>query len=115
MNWAPNVIANIELVGDAPGDHVGAGRVLNGVFRETLLSLDDEKRTFSYSIEDGPSPVSKNDVKNYVCRVEVKPGQGTKGTVVEWSSTWEDNDEAAYQFCHGNYMTLLADMKKTLE
>ena len=115
LNWAPNVIANIELVGDAPGDHEGAGRVLNGVFHETLLSLDDEKRTFSYSIEDGPSPVSKNDVKNYVCRVEINPGPGKKGTVVEWSSTWEDNDEAAYQFCHGIYMALLADMKKTLE
>ena len=115
LGWAPNVICNIELVGDVPGDQVGAGRVLNGVCRETLLTLDDNERTFSYSIDDGPSPVSKDDVKNYVGRVEVKPGAGNKGTLVEWSSTWEQNDEAAYEFCHGIYVALLADMKKNLE
>jgi hypothetical protein len=115
MNWAPNVIANIEVVGDVPGDQVGAVRVLNAVFRETLLTLDDKERTFSYSIDDGPSPVSKSDVKNYVGRVEVKPAPENRGTLVEWSSTWEQNDEAAYEFCHGIYVALLADMKKSLE
>ncbi len=115
MNWAPNVIANIEPVGDIPGEQIGAGRILNGVFHETLLSLDDQNRTFSYSIDDGPSPLSKAEVKNYVGRVEVKPGPGKRGTVVEWTSSWEDNDEAAYEFCHGIYLALLADMKNSLE
>lgn len=115
MNWAPNVIANIEMAGDTPGDQVGAGRVLNGVFHQTLMSLDDDKLTFTYSIDDGPPPVSKNDVENYIVRVEVQPGPRGKGTVVEWSSTWEQNDEAVYEFCHGIYLALLADMKKSLE
>ncbi len=97
MNWAPNVIANIEVVGDVPGDQVGAVRVLNAAFRETLLTLDDKERTFSYSIDDGPSPVSKSDVKNYVGRVGVQRAPENKGTLVEWSSTWEQNDEAAYE------------------
>ena len=35
--------------------------------------------------------------------------------MVEWSSKWEDNDEATYEFCHGMYLALLDDMKKSLE
>jgi carbon monoxide dehydrogenase subunit G len=115
LSWAPNVITNVESVGDKPGDEVGAIRVLNGVFRETLQSLDDEDKIFTYSIDDGPSPVSKEEVKNYVGRVTVRQAEQGEGTVVEWSSAWEDNDEAAAEFCHGIYVALLQDMKKSLE
>ncbi len=115
LAWAPNVVANIEAVGEKRGDEVGAMRVLNGVFQETLQSLDDDARTFTYSIDDGPSPVSKEEVKNYVGRVNVRQADQGDGTVVEWSSAWEDNDEAAAEFCHGIYVALLGDMKKSLE
>jgi hypothetical protein len=115
MSWAPNVITDVEAVGETPGDEVGAIRILNGVFRETLLTLDDEDRTFTYSIDDGPPPVSKDDVKNYVGRVTVRQAEHGHGTLVEWSSTWQDNDEPAYEFCHAIYVALLADMKKSLE
>ena len=115
MSWAPNVITNLEAVGEKSGDEVGAIRILNGVFRETLLTLDDEDRTFTYSIDDGPSPVSKEDVKNYVGRVTVRQAEQGDATLVEWSSTWQDNDEPAYEFCHAIYVALLQDMKKSLE
>ena len=115
LSWAPNVITNVESVGEKPGDEVGAIRVLNGVFHETLQSLDDEGKTFTYSIDDGPPPVSKDDVKNYVGRVNVRQADQGDGTVVEWSSAWEDNDEAAAEFCRGIYVALLGDMKKSLE
>ena len=115
LGWAPNVITGVEAVGDVPGDKVGAMRVLNGAFRETLIELDDEQRTFSYSIDDGPSPVSKDEVRNYVGRVKVQPAPEDGGTLVEWSSSWEEKDEPVYEFCHGIYVALLADMKKSLE
>jgi len=115
LSWAPNVVNNVESIGEKPGDEVGAIRVLNGVFHETLQSLDDEERTFSYSIDDGPAPVSKDDVKNYVGRVNVRQAAQGDSTVVEWSSAWQDNDEAAAEFCHGIYVALLQDMKKSLE
>ena len=114
LGWAPNVITGVEAVGDIPGDQVGAIRVLNGAFRETLTELDDERRTFSYSIDDGPSPVSRDEVKNYVGRVRVEPAPDG-GTLVEWSSGWEEHDEPVQEFCHGIYVALLADMKKSLE
>jgi hypothetical protein len=37
------------------------------------------------------------------------------GTRVEWSSSWEQNDEPVHDFCHGIYIALLNDMKKSLE
>ncbi|GMR13155.1 MAG: hypothetical protein BMS9Abin29_1356 [Gemmatimonadota bacterium] len=115
LNWAPNVITGVEIVGDAACDEPGARRVLNGVFHETLRQLNDEDRTFSYSIDDGPSPISKDDVKNYVGRVSVQAGDGEGTTFVEWSSSWEQNDEPAQEFCHGIYVALLAELKSSLE
>ena len=113
MSWAPNVITSLEPVGHAKGDQEGAGRILNGAFHETLIEVNDADRRIRYSIDDGPSPVSKNDVSNYVGQLEVRP-EGD-GTLVEWSSSWEQNDEAASEFCHGIYVALLGDMKASLE
>jgi len=113
MGWAPNVVTNVEKVGDKVGTEIGAVRILNGAFRETLQTLDDNAMTFTYTIDDGPSPVSKDDVSNYIGRVVVEAaGEGTR---VEWTSSWEQNDEAAHDFCHGIYVALLNDMKASLE
>ena len=115
MSWSPNVVTDFKVVGSAGGKEIGAGRVLNNAVHETLISFDNERRTFSYTIDDGPSPISKDDVKNYVGTVRVQPASEGNGTLVEWSSRWEDNNEAAYEFCHGIYVALLDDMKKSLE
>ena len=115
MGWAPNVITRVDIVGSQNGDEVGAERVLNGAFRETLRELNDDDRSFTYSIDDGPSPVSKADVNNYLGRVSVRPVAEGDGTFVESSSTWKLNDESAAEFCHSIYVALLTDMKKSLE
>jgi len=116
MSWAPNVVQSVEKVGDRSGDELGAVRILNGAFVETLKVLNNEDRTFSYSIDDGPSPISKHDVRNYVGRVCVsEAAEEGDGTSVEWSSSWELNDEPAQEFCHPIYLALLADMKVSLE
>lgn len=115
LSWSLNVITAVDAVGDIRGDKVGAKRVLNGAFHETLRELNDEERTFAYSITDGPSPVSKDEVSNYVGRVVVRPITEGSGTFVEWSSSWEKNDQAGYDFCHPTYCALLGDLKKSLE
>ena len=115
MGWAPNVITSLDAVGGKKGTEVGAGRVLNKAFHETLLEVKEDDRTFAYSIDDGPSPVSKADVSNYVGRVSVRPITEGGGAFVEWSSTWQKNDAPASEFCHGIYVALLGDMKKSLE
>ena len=115
LSWAPNVISGLEVVGDAGAREVGARRVLNGAFSETLMTLDDDAHTFSYGIDDGPPPVSRDDVSNYVGRVVVRPVTGGGGSFVEWSSSWERNDESAAEFCHGIYVALLGDLKASLQ
>jgi carbon monoxide dehydrogenase subunit G len=113
MSWAPNVVTSVDVVGDKSGLEPGAGRVLNGAFHETLRTMDDNAMTFTYSIDDGPTPVSKEEVSNYIGRVFVEPmGDGTR---VEWTSRWEQNDEPVHDFCHGIYVALLNDMKVSLE
>lgn len=114
MGWAPNVITELRVVGDMKGDEVGAKRVLNDAFHETLLELDDEAREFAYQITDGPSPLSKNEVDDYIGRVSVRPITEGGGTFVEWSSTWNRNEDKTAPFCHGIYVALLTDMKKSL-
>ena len=114
-SWAPNVITKLEVKGDTRGDQVGAGRVLNEVFHETLLTLDENGRTFTYSIDEGPGPLAKGEVDGYTGRVSVQPTEDGSGAVVEWTSSWEKNDDAVYEFSHPIYLALLDDMKKSIE
>lgn len=115
LSWAPNVISSVDKIGETPGNEPGAGRVLNGAFHETLLTLDDADKTCTYSIDDGPSPIAKDEVNNYVGVVKVTSAAKGNGSRVEWSSSWENNDEAGAEFCHPIYVALLADMKNSLE
>ncbi len=71
MSWAPGVITGVDKVGDLGADQPGAKRVLNELFHETLVELNDGERYFVYSIDDGPGPVSKEAVSNYHGRVRV--------------------------------------------
>ena len=40
MSWASNVITKLDKVGETTGNVVGAKRVLNDAFQETLLAFD---------------------------------------------------------------------------
>ncbi len=113
MSWAPNVVTKLTIVGDKKGDQAGARRLLNDVFHETLLGVSDVERTVRYSIDDGPSPISKDDVKGYVGMVRVSPVTEGDTTFLEWSSNWEAKGDGAVEFCHGIYVALLNDLKKT--
>jgi len=115
MSWAPNVIKSLEASGGRDGTSVGAGRVLNGAFVETLREFDDADCALAYSIDEGPPPISTEDVRDCVGRVTVKPTPDGEGALVEWTSSWQKNDDAAYEFCHGIFGALLADMKASLE
>ena len=112
FSWAPNVITNVEKVGDIDGSSVGAKRILNGVFHETLVEIDDDNCLLRYSIDDGPSPVSRDEVSNYIG--SIKLGANNEGGVlVEWSSSWESKSDDAVEFCHGIYVALLDELAKS--
>ena len=115
LSWAPNVIQEATAIDATNGGQVGARRLLNGQFSETLLELNEDDRIMRYSIDDGPSPVSRTEIENYEGRIEVKPSSSGSGALVEWSSLWEKNEEPVREFCQSIYVALLNDMKQSLE
>ncbi|CAA6824555.1 MAG: Polyketide cyclase [uncultured Thiotrichaceae bacterium] len=110
FSWAPAVIESCEVVGDATGLEVGAKRVLNGAFEETLVELDDEIHKVRYSIDNGPSPVSSSDVKNYFGTLRLRSSTIDNKTLVEWGSVWDSDSDEAVEFCHGIYVALLQSL-----
>ena len=113
MSWATGVVTKTDVVGDLKGNQIGAQRILNGVFHETLLSMDEKEHTFSYSIDDGPGPVAKDAVKNYVGSVRVLPITENNTTFIEWESTYDSPDnQAVGELCNPIYQALLIALKK---
>ncbi|MHC4217787.1 MAG: SRPBCC family protein [Planctomycetota bacterium] len=114
MSWAPNVITDCTSVGQRKGDQIGAQRVLNGGIQETLIEFSEVDRSYKYSIDDGPSPISKDDVEKYIGVVRVKGADGDHATEVQWTSSWRGMEQEVVDFCHPIYVALLEDLKKTL-
>lgn len=115
LPWAPEVVQNVARTGSAAGDQIGARRVLNGVFHETLLALNDVDRELLYSIDDGPGAVSRQNVSGYIGKVRLRPITDDGGTFVEWSSSWQDSHGGVKELCDPVYKALLASLKKYVE
>lgn len=114
MSWATGVVEKTEVVGDVKGDQVGARRVLNDVFHETVTALDDGARTLSYQITDGPGPLAKDAVKNYIGTIRILPVTADGSTFVEWTSAYESADDGKIaEFCNPIYMALLGALQKS--
>ena len=115
LSWTGGVINKVVKVGDVGGGEVGAKRFLNDAFHETLLEMDSEKKIMRYSLDDGPSPLSQEEVSNYQGLVKLSADAGSGGTLVEWSSSWESDSDDAVEFCHNIYVALLKALAKSLE
>lgn len=115
LSWAPNVITGVDMIGTVDGNSVGAKRILNGVFHETLIEMNNDEYNLKYSIDDGPSPVSKDEVDNYVGVVKLSPAEEGSGTLVEWTSSWESKGDDAVEFCHGIYVALLGELERSFK
>lgn len=107
FSWAAGVIDSCESVGDFSGQEVGAKRILNGAFKETLVEVDADTHKIRYSIDDGPSPVSASEVSNYFGTLQLRSSNLDGKTFVEWGSKWDSNSEEAVEFCHQIYVALL--------
>lgn len=115
LSWAPNVITGVDMIGTVDGNSGGAKRILNGVFHETLIEMNNDEYNLKYSIDDGPSPVSKDEVDNYVGVVKLSPAEEGSGTLVEWTSSWESKGDDAVEFCHGIYVALLGELERSFK
>jgi hypothetical protein len=115
FSWAPNVMTQVDKVGNIDGGSPGAKRILNNAFHETLIEINNDEYFLKYSIDDGPSPVSKEEVNNYVGVVRLSPAENSSGTLVEWSSSWDSKVDDAVEFCHGIYVALLGELAKSFD
>ena len=115
LTWAEPVITTLEAVGDKTGSEIGAQRLLNGAFLETLVSVDPEGFTFTYSIDDGPEPLGKDAALSYLGTVRLLPVTDSGATFVEWTSSYQsDSDQAVSDFCNPVYAALLGALKSHL-
>jgi len=113
LSWAPDVVSSVGIVGDKKGNEIGARRVLNDAFHETLTVLDPLNFTFSYSIDDGPGPVASDVVSNYIGVVKLTSTDN--GCIAEWSSSFQsENENEVADFCNPIYVALLNSLKQTL-
>ena len=115
FSWASQVIERCDAVGDQDGTTVGARRVLNGVFHETLTEHDPRNHRLRYSIDEGPSPVSSSEVTGYFGTLHLLPVTEGGGTFVQWYSDWASDSDAGIEFCHTIYVALLQALRDTCE
>ena len=114
-SWAPNIVETCEKIGKLNGKEIGSKRLLNKAFHETLVSLNQAEYSFSYSIDEGPSPISSMEVKNYLGEVRLLEITQTNETFIEWKSSWEALNSNGEEFCHTIYVALMNDLNNTLE
>lgn len=114
LSWANNVITKVEKVGDKSSTEVGAKRILNDAFHETLLSIDNAARNLTYSIDDGPAEVSKDNVTGYIGEISVFSVSEDNPSFVLWTSKWESaKTDGVADFCNPIYYGILQDLKSS--
>ena len=95
FSWAKGVVDKTEVVGDKQGDQVGAQRILNDAFHETLRTLSDLDYRVEYSIDDGPGHVAKEQVRNSTGHLKLDPVTADNTTCVEWTANYYTPDRPA--------------------
>lgn len=111
FSWAPSLIVSCEKVGDGDGYSVGARRRLNGIFLDTLVAYSAIDRRITYSLDEGPSPVSSGEIHDYVGDLHLLPVTVAGTTFVEWSARWESKNTDGVKYMNDVYRSLLADLE----
>jgi hypothetical protein len=110
FSWAPSLIVSCEKVGADGGNSIGARRLLNGIFMDTLIAYSTLDRRLVYSMDEGPSPVSSREIHGYVGDLHLLPVTATNATFAEWTGTWEAAGPDAVPYMNDVYRSLLADL-----
>ncbi|SCY32550.1 Polyketide cyclase / dehydrase and lipid transport [Nitrosospira sp. Nl5] len=110
FSWAPSVITSCKKVGEGDGYSVGARRLLNNAFLDTLVAYSTIEKRMMYSMDEGPSPVSSREIHDYVGDLRLLPVTVNDTTFAEWSGSWEAGNTDAVEFMNGVYRSLLGDL-----
>ena len=110
FSWAPSLVTSCEKVGEGDGFTVGARRLLNGIFLDTLIAYSEIDRRMMYSLDGGPSPVSSREIREYIGNLHLLPVTADNITFAEWSGIWESETTDAVEYMNGVYRSLLRDL-----
>ncbi len=110
FSWAPSLVTSCEKVGKGDGFTIGARRLLNGIFLDTLIAYSEIDRRMMYSLDDGPSPVSSREIRDYIGNLHLLPVTAENITFAEWSGIWESETTDAVEYMNGVYRSLLRDL-----
>lgn len=110
LDWAKGVIESLQVVGDKNGHQTGARRLLNGAITETLVNVDNNEHSFTYSIDDGPAVLAKETLQGYLGKVRLSEIDDTHSKI-EWSSDWQGAEGDVKAFCDPIYDALLGALK----
>lgn len=107
LSWATSIVESVD-------SSKKNQRVINGVFHETLINLDNNLHQLSYKIDQGPGPLARDNIASYVGTISVT--EMPNGVIVNWCSVFSsNNDNSVIEFCNPIYQTLLSDLKNHLE
>ena len=110
FSWAPSVITSCKKVGEGDGYSVGARRLLNNAFLDTLIAYSAIEKWMMYSMDEGPSPVSSREIHDYVGNLRLLSVTVDDTTFVEWSGSWEAGNIDAVEYMNEVYRSLLRDL-----
>lgn len=116
MRWAQPVISDLKIPAETQNEtqdnKPGAQRLLNGVFLETLLTVDEGKLIVVHSIDDAPSPASPAEIQAYTESIQVFSIYEGKTSKVEWRSQWQAENDNAVNFFAEIYKALLQSLQR---
>ena len=107
MDWAEGIVESVESVNGKGNNEVGAVRLVNGAIQETLQSYDNDARSFTYSIDEGPAALASDQMQGYIGKAKVSSITATGQSFVEWSSDWQSAKGDVKGFCDPLYAGLL--------
>jgi hypothetical protein len=112
LSSAKTVVSKVDILGDKSPNEIGAQWTLNDAIEESLLSVAEGCKKFTDSIDDGPGPVSKDSVGEYVGEVSVYLVSENNTSFAIWASKWASSKEGGVkEFCSPVYHALLQNLK----
>lgn len=116
LSWADPVLTKLQPIGGTPGDRVGAKRILNDQYHETLIMHDAGCFTFSYTTDNIPEEFLKTNVTDFTSTIRLLPVTSNNTTFVEWTATFATaQPDAVVELGNPIYEALLETLKKHVE
>lgn len=114
LSWCPNVVSECLPLDEISGDATGSKRLVNNAFYERLRAYNSDVHFIGYMIEDGPPPISTDELKDIHVQIKLNPMAGSQTEVAfsVTSSAAENLDSV--NFCVDNCVAMFLDLKKTL-